>query len=70
MKTVPYQSLDNCLQAAARQRVSNCLDIMARYSGRVCVESSVEVARRARFEVTSKGGIWGVVLPSDLRIFR
>jgi hypothetical protein len=69
MKTVPYQSLDNCLRAAARQRVSNCLDIMAR-AGRVCVESSVEVARRANFQVTSKGGIWGVILPNDMRTMR
>lgn len=69
MKTVPYQSLDNCLQAAARQRVSNCLYNKAR-AGRVCTESSDEVALRAKFEVTVKGGIWGVILPSDLRFFR
>jgi len=70
MKTLQFSQLDGCTQAAARQRVCGVLDKMARESGRVCVETAAEVARRARFSVNKQGYIWGIELPADARFLR
>lgn len=70
MKTMTFQQLDGCTQAAARLRVCGVLDKMARESGRVCVETAAEVARRAKFSVNREGHIWGIELPQDTRFLR
>lgn len=70
MKTKTFNQLDGCTQAAARQRVCGVLDKMARESGRICVETAAEVARRARFSVNKHGHIWGIELPQDARFLR
>ena len=67
MKLMTYHQLDGCTKAAARQRVCGVLDKMARESGRICVETAAEVARRARFSVNKQGHIWGIELPADAR---
>lgn len=70
MKSVTFAQLDGCTQAAARQRVCGVLDKMARESGRICVETAAEVARRARFSLNKHGHIWGIELPRDARWLR
>ena len=70
MRSATYTDLDASAKSIARQRISGVLDKMARESGRICVESSSEVASRASYTITRHGYIWGLMLPGDVRWLR
>lgn len=60
-----YSQLTETQRDEARCRIANVMDQTARDTGKVCMETSDEIAPRCRYKM-SRGHIWGIELPKDL----
>lgn len=60
-----FHQLTEAQRVEARNRIANVMDQTARDTGKVCMDTSDEIAPRCRYKM-SKGHIWGIELPTDL----
>ena len=67
MKTKTFSQLDATQRAAAIKRVDAILIKMARESGRMCMDSTEQVATGAVYTMTNRGWIWGITFADSVR---
>lgn len=60
-----FHQLTEAQRVEARNRIAGVFDRIARDTGKVCVDTSDEIAPRCRYKM-SHGHIWGIELPTDL----
>ena len=66
---IQFQNLTEAQRVEARNRIANVLDQMARDTGKVCMNTSDEVAPKCKYRM-SRGHIWGIEFPKDLVWFK
>lgn len=64
-----YSQLNEAQRVEARNRIAWVFDLIARDTGKVCMDTSDEIAPRCRYKM-SHGHIWGIELPKDLVWFK